>query len=86
MKQIRPQDARRALKRMWSAVAVYSCADGTLKVETVWNKEIYGTYSERHGGGPGLISRMHSAYMVECLLMLPNKRINWRKRSEKAKP
>lgn len=86
MKKIRPQDARRALKRIWSAVAVYSCADGTLKIEPTWNAAIYGKYTEQNGGGPGLFSRMHSAHMVERLLMLPKKPINWRKRNEKAKP
>lgn len=77
MKRIRPQDARRALKRMWSNAAVYSCADGTLRIEPTWNKAIYGVYTERNGGGPGVISRMHAAYMVECLLTMPCKRINW---------
>ena len=82
-KQPRPQDARKALKRMWTNVAVYSCADGTLRVEPTWNKTIYGFYTEKDGGGPGVFSRMHAAYMVECLMRLPRKRINWHKRSEK---
>lgn len=73
MKEPRPQDARRALKRMWSAVAVYSCADGTLRIEPKW--------SDRRAG---LLTRMHSAYMVERLLGLPRRRINWLKRAEGA--
>ena len=85
MKHPRPQDARKALKRMWTSVAVYSCADGSLRIEPTWNKAIYGTYTEKDGGGPGMFSRMHSAYMVECLIKLPKKRINWRKRAEEQK-
>ena len=70
MKAIRPQDARRALKRMWSSAAIYSCADGTLRIEPTWADK-----------RAGLLTRTHSAYMVECLLRLPRKRINWAKRA-----
>lgn len=77
MKRPRPQDARRDLRKMWTSVAVYSCADGTLRIEPVWNKKRYGVYTERNGSGPGMFSRMHSAYLVESVLRLPKKRINW---------
>lgn len=84
-KNPRPSDARRVLKRMWTNVAVYSCADGTLRIEPTWNKAIYGTYTPKDGGGPGMFSRMHSAYLVECLMMLPRKKVNWKKRAESVK-
>lgn len=55
---------------MWSKVAVYSCADGTIKLEPVWKGRI----------APGLFDRMHAANMVAQVLALPAKRINWKKR------
>jgi hypothetical protein len=62
MKHPRPQDARKALKRMWSSVAVYSCIDGTLRIEPTWKER------------SGVFTRAHSAYLVECLMRLPRKR------------
>ena len=70
MKRPRPQDARRDLRRLWSSVAVYSCADGTLRIEPTWSKRFKR---------PGVLTRMHSAYLVECVLRVP-KRINWKAR------
>lgn len=75
MKRERPSNARRAMRTLWSAVAVYSCADGTLKIEPTWRKKFRN---------PGVITRMHSAYMVQCVLMLPLKRINWKARASSA--
>jgi hypothetical protein len=72
MKSPRPQDARRYLKAIWKRVAVYSCADGTVKLEPVWN------------GRPGMFTRMHSADMVALVLGLPEKRINWKQRQRDA--
>jgi hypothetical protein len=75
MKRTRPQDARKALRKLWSRAAVYSCADGTLRIEPAWGKKF---------NNPGVLTRMHSAYMVQCLLDLPLKRINWMKRTPAA--
>lgn len=75
MKRPRPQDARKALRSLWSSVAVYSCADGTLRVEPAWRKRYKA---------PGVLTRMHSAYMTQVLLAMPLKRINWKARSNAA--
>ena len=70
-----PTNARRVLRKIWSRVAVYSCADGTLKLEPVWAKAFRR---------PGVLTRMHSAAMIEDVLGLPRKRIDWKKRSTAA--
>lgn len=72
MKRPRPQDARRDLRALWSAVAVYSCADGTLRIEPTWRKRF---------NRPGMLTRMHTAYAVQAVLAMPVKSINWNKRS-----
>ena len=77
MKRPRPQDARRDLRSLWSSVAVYSCADGTLKIEPTWRKRFCR---------PGMLTRMHSAYAVESILALPKKRINWKRRADDTTP
>lgn len=82
MKRPRPQDARRDLRRLWSAVAVYSCADGTLRIEPTWDKR----YRSHGALGPGMFSRMHSAYLVESVLRLPKKRIDWKARADQLPP
>lgn len=71
IKRMRPQDARRSLKKLWSSVAVYSCSDGTLKMEPKWRHEV-----------PGFFTRMASAERVAAVLSLPIKKINWVKRSK----
>ena len=68
LKRPRPQDARRALRSLWSSVAVYSCADGTLRVEPAWRKRF---------NKPGVLTRMHTAYMLQALLAMPLKRIKF---------
>lgn len=75
MKRPRPQDARRDLKKLWRHVAVYSCADGSLKIEPKWNG---------HYDTPGVITRMHSAYLVESVLAMKVKRIDWKRRTSTA--
>lgn len=70
-KKLRPQDARRDLRTLWSSVAVYSCADGTLRLEPTWRKQF---------DKPGMLTRMHVAACVFDVLSLPAKRINWEKR------
>lgn len=58
-------------------MAVYSCADGTLRVEPTWAKRF-----RSHGAlGPGMFTRMHSAYLVESLMAMPRRPINWKKRA-----
>jgi len=73
LKRPRPQDARRDLRQLWSSVAVYSCADGTLRIEPTWRKKFRQ---------PGFLTRGHSAYMVQALLAMPLKRIDWAKRAQ----
>ena len=72
MKRSRPQDARRELRRMWSSVAVYSCADGTFRVEPKWRKK----YS-----APGMFTRINAAVLVGDMLKMPTKRIDWKLRA-----
>ena len=72
MKRPRPQDARRDLRSLWSSVAVYSCADGTLRVEPTWRKRF---------NRPGVLTRLHSAYMVQAVLAMPLRKIDWEKRA-----
>ena len=74
VKHPRPQDARRDLRTLWSSVAVYSCGDGTLRIEPAWRKKFKR---------PGVITRMHSAYMVQAVLAMPLKKIDWNERYEK---
>lgn len=71
MKAPSSTSCRRALKTMWAKVAVYSCADGTVKLEPVWKGK----------GLPGLLDRLHAAHLVERLLGVPVKKVNWVKRS-----
>ena len=68
MKRPRPQDARRDLRKLWSSVAIYSCADGTLRIEPTWRK----TFNR-----PGMLTRMHSAYLMEALTAMPKRQIKW---------
>ena len=72
MKRTRPQDARRELRAMWSKVAVYSCADGTFRIEPQWRKKYQS---------PGLFGRMHAAVLVLDVLSLTEMRIDWKKRA-----
>lgn len=66
-------NARRVLRRLWSSVAVYSCADGTLRIEPAYRKQYRS---------PGMLTRMYSARMVQDVLNLPVKRINWKARAK----
>jgi hypothetical protein len=69
VKHPRPQDARRDLRKLWSKIAVYSCSDGTLRIEPMWSRKFKN---------PGVFTRMHSAYLVRAVLGLPNKQIKWK--------
>ena len=66
MKRKRPVDARRALKRLWSAIKVDSCADGSMRITPVWRG--VREYTEEDGGGPGLLSRLQAAGLLEILI------------------
>ena len=50
---------------------MYSCADGTLRVEPTWRKRFRR---------PGVMTRMHTAYMMQAVLAMPLKRIKWEER------
>lgn len=66
--------ARRVLRRLWAKVAVSSCSDGTLRIKPVYRKQFRN---------PGVLTRMYSARMVEEVLNLPVKKINWKARAKK---
>ena len=66
-----PTNARRSLRIMWDKVAVYSCADGTFRIEPKWRKSF---------NRPGMLTRMHTAVLIGDVLNLPVKKINWKAR------
>lgn len=56
---MRPSDARRVLRKLWSTIDVQSCADGTLRISPKWRRQW-----RRHG----VLTRMYSARMVKEVL------------------
>lgn len=52
----------------WNVVksfAVKSCADGTLRIEPVYNPAKFRPYTPENGGGPGLMTRLDLAEWCE---------------------
>jgi hypothetical protein len=49
----------RVPRRVWSKVRVYSCADGTMRIEPKWRKEF---------AKPGVFTRMYLAERLQTAM------------------